>query len=268
MPTSSWDALRKNILPCSKADGAIEHQRIAAEKLTSILEQLRKKAVVGVTLKALEREAQFLLSKENLKSLNQGYKPRWAQTAYPSVICLSPNNVAVHGIPNTYTLKNGDLLKIDMGVTYNGMCADKAVTVAIGDKVKPRDYYLMTITKRCLKNAIAMIRPGLKTRDVGRAIGLIAQDAKLLPLVQYGGHAIGKEMHESPYVPNFDDVNATGVFEEGKVYCIEPILSNGSNSVYMADEWTAKVEKGNVAQFEDMVLVTHDGCEILSPLTL
>ncbi len=256
------------------------------EKLLSkLLIDLRSTwAKPGKNLLDLESYAATLLTILGAKSANRGYHPSWSKTPYPAILCLSVNDTISHGIPHSYTLKDGDLLTIDCGLSVDNSFADAALTIGIGT-ISNRDERLLRFAKKALEVGISCVKPGVKVTEPGRAIEKFARQNGFVVNKRLGGHGIGMQMHEEPVIPMHDigvqeiktivngkpkytykDWENLPVFEIGKRYCLEPHLSyKDQYGIMKGDGWTIMTKDGKKsAMFEHEIEVTADGCRVLT----
>lgn len=235
--------------------------------LARVLEILKVSAKERVMLKELDALAMELLKKENAKSAFLGYRPEGILKPYPAAICTSVNEVIVHGIPNEYKLKKGDVLKIDLGVIFEGYITDAATTVAIGnvsDSVKK----LIDVTRESLERAIQVCTPKHTLGDIGYAIETTAQQMGCFVIRGLTGHAVGFELHEDPVVPNRGKKGEGMKLVPGLVLAIEPMISLGSPFVEKAeDESFYTKDKSISAHFEHTVAILNNGAEVLTRLS-
>lgn len=214
----------------------------------------------GISTKELDKLAyDFIISHDAVPSC-LGYE------GYPATLCVSVNDTVVHGIPNNYKLKNGDIVTIDMVIGYKGYQGDAAWTYAVGD-ISEKKKYLMEHTEQALYEGIKQVKPGNRIGDISAAVESYAVKHKLGVVRELCGHGIGTDMHEEPDVPNYGKAGTGPRLKEGMVICIEPMLNLGSRYIYMMDDdWTIKTDDGKPsAHYEHTILVTKDGCEILTP---
>ena len=181
-------------------------------------------------------------------------------------ICASINEVVVHGIPSKLAiLKEGDIITIDVGAKYKGYHGDGAVTYAVGEIAQEaRD--LLNVTQFALKQGIAQVKPGATVGDISSAIGTtIKAHGYGIPL-EYTGHGIGRSLHEDPTIPNDGKAGSGPRLKEGMTFCIEPIVHQGKPfTKVLSDHWTVITkDKSLSAHFEHTVLVTNEGCSILT----
>lgn len=242
-----------------KSEREIELIKEAGKILVDTLKYLESNLHPGLKTKDIDIMCREYLKKRDAIPTELGFE------GYPSSICVSVNDTVVHGIPNDYKLKNGDIVSLDLVVGYKGYQADACRTYAIGD-ISERRKYLLKHTEKALFEGIKQVKPGNRVGDISNAIEEYAKKHNLGIVRELCGHGIGKEMHEDPDIPNFGDKNTGVRLKEGMVLCIEPMLTSGKRFVYVEDDdWTINTEDGSdAAHFENTVLVTKDGYEILT----
>lgn len=231
----------------------------AGKILVDTLKYLESNLHPGLKTKDIDIMCREYLKKRDAIPTELGFE------GYPSSICVSVNDTVVHGIPNDYKLKNGDIVSLDLVVGYKGYQADACRTYAIGD-ISERRKYLLKHTEKALFEGIKQVKPGNRVGDISNAIEEYAKKHNLGIVRELCGHGIGKEMHEDPDIPNFGEKNTGVRLKEGMVLCIEPMLTSGKRFVSVEDDdWTINTEDGSdAAHFENTVLVTKDGYEILT----
>jgi methionyl aminopeptidase len=219
----------------------------------------------GVSLLDLEKIASDYLISHKLKSAFKGFHN------YPANICLSVNDCIVHGIPDTTILKNGDLLKIDIGIVYQGMITDAAVCKIIWwYQHNKAGAELMRTTKEALDKSLELVKPGASLMEYGRRVGNFVNQKGCSIIKSLTGHGVGKGMHEDPRIPNYADPRLKGIkFRAGMVIALEPITAEISQ-----DYTTHKNKRNLITQHGDLgcqreytVLVTETGYEILAGIT-
>jgi methionyl aminopeptidase len=247
----------------SKED--LELLRVSGAILSSVLKTLRSEAREGVRLSYLDKTAGALLKSKGAKSAFLGYRPEGAAKAFPAHICTSINDEVVHGLPRDYALKTGDVLKIDLGVDYEGMITDSATTVAIGP-ISKKIENLITATEAALYDAIAVAKPGKHLGDIGYAVQKIAERYGYGYPLNLSGHGVGAAVHEEPHVPNYGDPGKGDKLVEGLVIAIEPMFIRGKSDLYIdKDGFTYRTKDGSrTCHVEHTVLITKDGPEILT----
>jgi methionyl aminopeptidase len=213
----------------------------------------------GVTTKQLNDLAADVLTKRNARSNFLNYH------GFPAVICTSPNDMIVHGIPGDYVLQEGDIISIDAGAIVEGYHGDAAYTAGVGE-VSATAKKLIEVTERSLWAGIDKLVVGGRLHEVGRAVQQVAEDAGYSVVREYVGHAIGTEMHESPQVPNYWPGSPGPTLKAGMVYAIEPMVNVGTYETYVLDdEWSVMTEDGQLsAHFEHTIAVTDDGPEVFT----
>ena len=243
----------------SKKD--IEKMKIAGRKAANVLEMLTEYVVPGVTTVELDDIAYKFITEE-LKCIpaNIGY------SGFPKTLCTSINNVICHGIPTKdKTLKNGDIVNIDVTVIDDGWHGDTSRMYLVG-KVPAHAKRLVDVTKDCLFAGINEVKPGATLGDVGFAIQNLAEKNHYSVVRDYCGHGIGKIYHEEPQVMHYGQKGEGLKLEEGMCFTIEPMINLGSHhSKVLNDGWTVVTKDGKLsAQWEHTVAVTSNGHEILT----
>ncbi len=246
----------------------ITTMREAGRIVATMLDQVAAAAVPGVRLRELDEIARTVLAENGATSPFLDYHPSWAPVPFNGVLCLSTNEVVVHGRPTGARLKEGDLLSVDAGATLDGWNGDAAITVAVGAP-RPGDAALVAATEEALAAGIAAAVPGATLLDVATAVDAVARAHGYAHLPDHGGHGIGREMHEAPFVPNYPGLGAGDVrLHAGATLAIEPMLLAGSSSYRTKrDGWSvATADKARAAHAEHTVVVTDDGPVLLTRL--
>jgi len=182
---------------------------------------------------------------------------------FPAETCISVNDEVVHGVPSPRTLRDGDLVKLDVTVMKDGYVADAAVTVSVG-VTGPEASRLLRCTRRALARGLAAARAGARLRDIGRAIDSEVRSSGCSVIRDLTGHGTGRTIHEPPAVPNHDDPGATGRLVEGLVITIEPLVSAGDGRVVeAADGWTVRTADGALAAHEEHTIIVTRGAPII-----
>jgi methionyl aminopeptidase len=243
-----------------KTPEQIEAMAAAGEIQARCLRMLRSKVRPGVTTKELDEAAERFIRSQGAVPSFKGYR------GFPGSICTSPNSMVVHGIPGPYELRRGDILSIDVGVTYEGWVADAAITVPVG-KTPPEAEPLLTATREALFVGIDQARAGNHLSDVSHAVQQRAERDGLSIIRTLVGHGIGRDMHEDPQIPNFGDPGKGPELEEGMVLAIEPMVNAGGPDVRMgSDGWAVYSQDDSLtAHFEFTVAITSNGPRILTP---
>ncbi|MDQ3724504.1 MAG: type I methionyl aminopeptidase [Actinomycetota bacterium] len=243
-----------------KTPEQVDKMAASGEILVRCLKMLASKARAGVTTEELDAAAEKFIRSQGATPAFKGYR------GFPGSICASPNSMVVHGIPDRYQLKRGDILSIDVGVIKDGWVSDAAMTVPVGP-VSPEAEKLLDVTKASLFAGVEQMRPGNHLGDVSNAIQRYVEAEGLSIIRTLVGHGIGREMHEEPQVPNFGDPGKGPLLEEGMVLAIEPMVNAGGPLVRMGDDgWAVYSEDDSLAaHFEFTVAVTPNGPRILTP---
>ncbi|WP_433244874.1 type I methionyl aminopeptidase [Actinomadura nitritigenes] len=243
-----------------------ELMREAGRVVARILAGTREAAEPGLPLAELDAVAGRILKENGATSPFLHYKPSWAPVPYPANICVSVNDVVVHGIPDGRVLEDGDLVSVDCGATLDGYCGDAAVSffVGAGDEAGRR---LLDVTETALRRAIAAAVPGNRMGDIANAVERTARKAGFGITRGCGGHGIGTEMHEDPAVPNVGKAGKGMPLREGLTIAIEPMFHEGGSddSRLLADGWSiATADGGRAAHFEHTIAITPDGPLVLT----
>lgn len=244
----------------------------AWEIASEVLLKIKQYAIVGMPLTELDNLAEHIILSHNAIPYNKGYKndlgaDTKAKEPFPSTLVCCVNSVIAHGHATEYKIRDGDTIVFDVGVKKDGLCGDCAFTLEFGN-VENKNRRLVRYAKQTLQEAIKHIKAGVSVAEIGRVIEHYAALRGYIANQGFGGHGIGEEMHEDPYIPNYWMKEFENIyFEEGKMYCIEPILT-------FKDKWGIKAEGNDwawvtsdgrrSAMFEHQILVTKTGCEILT----
>jgi len=241
-----------------KTPGEIELMDQANRIVHRVLDAVGERMVPGVKTRELDRLAERIIR-------DAGGVPAFLHyRGYPATLCISVNDVVVHGIPGEVPLKDGDIVGIDCGVFYKGYCGDAARTFAVGE-VSAEAKRLLRVTEEALRLAVAQVRPGGRVQDIGWAVQRHAESHGYSVVRDFTGHGVGTSMHEDPQVPNFGFPGKGPRLKPGMVLAIEPMINAGGSGVKMdADGWTARTEDGSLsAHFEFSVAVTPAGAKVL-----
>ncbi|MBI1337146.1 MAG: type I methionyl aminopeptidase [Phycisphaera sp.] len=248
-----------------KSKEQIEKMRLAGRVVHQVLDHCGKMLRPGVTTKEIDDEALRVMTHAGAKGLFKGYP---GKVPFPSNLCISVNEVVVHGIADDRVVKDGDIVGIDCGVELDGWCGDSARTFLVGN-VKPEVRRLCEVTKLVLEVAIENIRPGRKWSQVARLMQSYAESHALGVVRDFVGHGIGSKMHEDPKVPNFDSAELRRndiLLREGLVLAIEPMCNLGVKEVVTLDDgWTVvTADRLPSAHYEHTVAVTDTGADVLT----
>lgn len=227
--------------------------------VSEVLKELAGKAKEGVTPLEIDSICKNLIEKRNAIPACLNYY------GFPNSICISVNEIAIHGIPNNTPFKKGDLVKLDLVVNKNGYLADSAITIGIGE-LSEKAKQLKEITEKALYSSIYEVKPNLSTIDLVRPIKHITSKYGYGIIKEYCGHGIGSNMHEEPYIVHDPNYAVDFILKSGMVICIEPMITEGSPKVkVLNDGWSVStLDGGLAAHFEHTVLVTDNGYEVLT----
>lgn len=237
-----------------------EKIRAAGYIVGDILAELREAVRPGITTAELDRLSAEALKRYGAKSSTLGYR------GYPASLCTSVNEEVVHGIPGNRELKEGDLISLDFAANYKGWHADSAITVPVG-KVAEEAKRLLKVTEEALYKGIAVARAGKRLQDIGRVVQQHVEAAGFSVVRYYGGHGVGRSMHEDPQVLNYIEPHApNNVLKPGMVIAIEPMVIVGKpDTQVLGDDWTViAVDYTLAAHFEHTVAITEGEADILT----
>ncbi len=248
-----------------RTPGELEAMRAAGAVVADVLAAVRAAAAPGVRLTELDEVARGVLAGAGAGSPFLGYAPHATTPPFPGVVCLSVNDVALHGIPTIHELEDGDLLSVDAGATLDGWVGDSAITFPVGT-TRPEDLALVATAERALAAGIAAAAVGNRVGDVSAAIGAVGRAGGCGINTDQGGHGVGRTMHEAPHVPNEGRPGRGLPLRAGLVIAIEPwFLAGGSDYRVDADGWTLRSADGSrAAHVEHTVAVTDAGPRILT----
>ncbi len=248
-----------------KTENEIARLREGGPILARILREVARAAVAGVTTDQLDDLAYALITDAGCTPAFLNYQPDGADRPYPASLITSVNSEVVHGIPGTYMLKEGDIIALDLGLNYQGVFLDHAISVGIG-AISAKDKELLSVTEASLYEGINAIVPGATVGDIGYAIEQYVKPYKLGIVRDLSGHGVGRAIHEDPFIPNYGKKGKGDKLVPGMVIAIEPMLTRGSEQlVLMNDGYTLKTsDNSRSAHFEHTVLITETGFEILT----
>src|ERR1017187_7902062 len=237
----------------------IGKMRRAGRVVAEMLEVTSAGVRPGTTTAQLDKLAREVLERRSARSNFLGYH------GFPAVICTSPNNVIVHGIPGPQVIEEGDILSIDCGAIIEGYHGDAAYTTAIGE-VSAEAQRLIEVTEASLYAGIDQMTVGNRLHEIGRAAQRVAEAAGFSVVREYVGHAIGTAMHEQPQVPNYWPGTPGPTMKAGMVFAIEPMVNVGSYETYVLDDgWGVMTQGGSLsAHFEHTIAITDNGPEVFT----
>ncbi len=245
-----------------KSEAEIGRIAAAGAILAGCLDMLTVAVAPGVTTLELDRLAEEFIRGHGGTPTFLGYR------GFPGSICASPNDMVVHGIPGSYTIADGDVLSLDVGVTLDGFVADSALTVPVGT-VSAEALRLIDVTRRSLEAGIGACRVGNRLGDISHAVQLVVEADGFGVVRSLVGHGVGREMHEEPQIPNYGPAGKGPRLEAGMVFAIEPMVNVGSHEVYVGgDRWSIYSADASLsAHFEHTVALTAAGPRVLTRRT-
>lgn len=243
-----------------KSPAEIERIARAGELVAATIAHVGERIEPGITTGELDRIADAFIGEHGGASASMGYK------GYPASICISPNDMVVHGIPGGYVVAAGDLITIDVGAAVGDAIADSAYTFGVGE-IEPDSQRLLDVCQDALAAGIREARPGNRIGDISHAVQELVEGAGLSVVRSLVGHGVGRYYHEDPHVPNFGQPGRGPRLSEGMTIAIEPMITMGGPDVYLhADGWSISTEDGSLAaHFEHTVAITAEGPRILTP---
>lgn len=241
-----------------------ESGRLVAQCFALLEENIKP----GVSLSELDHLVEQYIASYGAKPLYKGYEGSAGDhPPFPGVICASVNHEICHGLPNDRVLKEGDIVGIDIGLRYKEYCGDACVTFPVG-RVSPKAQRLLDIGKECLRVGVEAAQNGAHLHDIGYAINGYADTQGVSVVHEWGGHGIGRDLHESPSVSHIRQSTRGPRLQPGMVFTIEPMINYGTHEWYLLpDGWTVITADGELSvQFEHTVVITPNGPEILTTL--
>jgi methionyl aminopeptidase len=242
-----------------KSKQEIEGMARAGELVHETLQLVAEQLEPGVTMLELDRIADEHIASKGGIPTSKGYK------GFPAALCISPNSMVVHGIPNDYQAREGDLISVDLGVTLDGLVADSAVTLPVGE-ISAVAQRLLAVCQDALAAGIDQARSGNRLSDISHAVQVVVEEAGFSVVRSLVGHGVGRSYHEDPQIPNWGPPGRGPVLQEGMTLAIEPMITAGRPEVYVHDDdWSiSSVDESLAAHFEHTVAVTAEGPRILT----
>jgi methionyl aminopeptidase len=242
-----------------KSTQEIEGMALAGQLVAETLALCAEMLEPGVTMLELDRIAEEHIRSKGGVPTSKGYK------GYPAALCISPNSMVVHGIPTDYRAQEGDLISVDLGVTLNGLVADSAITVGVGE-IDAEAQRLLDVCQEALAAGIDHAQVGNKLSDISHAVQLVVEEAGFSVVRSLVGHGVGRSYHEDPQIPNYGPPGRGPALQEGMTLAIEPMITAGAPDVYVhEDDWSiSSVDESLAAHFEHTVAVTQEGPRILT----
>jgi methionyl aminopeptidase len=251
-----------------KKPSEIESLRIGGQHLAQAIFATSKHIKPGISTKELDIIFESEVRKLGDDPAFLGYRPEGVHTPFPASLCTSINDVIVHGIPDeSCILKQGDIITLDGGLIHDGLYTDHAVSFPVGE-ISNEAKKLLEITKNALDIGIKTIRAGAYVGDIGHTIEQYVKPYKYGIVRELAGHGVGYTVHEDPYIPNYGKQGIGEILKSGMVLAIEPMLNLGTRFVsFSRDGYTVTTKDHNLsAHFEHTVVVTDNGCEILTKI--
>ncbi|MBG0568500.1 type I methionyl aminopeptidase [Actinoplanes aureus] len=248
-----------------KSPGEIERMAVTGQFVGGLLGELSGVAAVGVNLMDLEHHARRRIKERGAESCYWDYAPSFGNGPFRHVLCLSVNDAVLHGLPHDYVLRDGDLLSIDMAVGIDGWVADSAVSVVVGT-ADPADLKLIEATEVALEAGIEAGRPGNRLGDISAAIGAVARRYGYKVNGEFGGHGLGRTMHEAPHIYNDGRPGRGMKLEPGLTIAIEPWFCATTDKIkFDNDGWTIRSADGSrTAHSEHTIAITETGPRVLT----
>jgi methionyl aminopeptidase len=242
-----------------KSPQEIERMARAGEVVADVLALLGERARPGVSTEELDALADDFIRSRGGTPTFKGYR------GYPASICTSPNDMVVHGIPGLFTLSEGDILSVDVGVTLDGFVADSAYTFPVGE-ISGDGERLLEGCKAALAAGIEQCRAGNRLSDISHAIQVVTEEHGFSVVRSLVGHGVGRSMHEEPQIPNFGEPGRGPLLSTGMTFAIEPMINAGGPDVVIHDdEWSISTADSSLsAHFEHTVAITESAPRILT----
>ena len=251
-----------------KSKNAIAKMRVSGRMVAECFALLEENFKPGVSLKVLDQLVESYIEKQGAKPLYKGYQGSGqAHPPFPGVICASVNNEICHGLPDDRILKEGDIIGIDIGLRYKGFCGDACYTFAVGNVTDETDR-LLEVGKQALQIGIDAVKPGGHLNDIGHAIHNYADTQGVSVVREWGGHGIGRNLHEPLSVSHVRQDSKGIRLRPGLTFTIEPMINAGTERwILLNDGWTVVTADNRLSvQFEHTIAVTRNGPEILTAL--
>ena len=243
-----------------KSEQEIEYMKVAGKIAYDLLMSLKDIIKPGITTKEIDKYAYDFITSHDATPAFLNYE------GFPATACISINDMVVHGIPDDTIIKDGDIVKVDVGSIYKGYYSDSAYTYIVGKTSKKIKKFVHD-TEKALYDGISVIKEGVKLNQVCSKIGRVARENHYGVFTCLTGHGVGRELHEDPYIPNYSNHESEGIIlKAGMVLAIEPMFSLGTKEVWLLpDNWGIVTQDGSIAaHFEHTILVTKEGYEILT----
>jgi methionyl aminopeptidase len=242
-----------------KSKAEIEGMARAGALLAETLQLCAEALEPGVSMLELDRIADEHIAAKGAQPTSKGYK------GFPNALCISPNSMIVHGIPSAYRAKEGDLISLDLGVTLDGLVADSAITVPVGE-IPAEAQRLLDVCQEALAAGIDAAQEGNRLSDISHAVQTVVEGAGFSVVRSLVGHGVGRSYHEDPQIPNYGPPGRGPLLQTGMTLAIEPMITMGRPEVYVHDDdWSiSSVDESLAAHFEHTVAIGADGPRILT----
>jgi methionyl aminopeptidase len=243
-----------------KSPREIELMKAAGQVVAGVFKEIKPLMRAGVCTKAIADKAESYIKSKGAYPTFKNYN------GFPGSVCISVNDVIIHGIPSKKTiLKEGDIVSVDVGATLNGYVGDACRTFAVGEISKEAEMLIET-TKQSFFEALKVVKPGARIGDISAKVQHFVESAGYSILKDFTGHGIGKSLHEDPNVPNYGKEGTGALIKEGMCICIEPMVALGSDKYeVLNDGWTVRMLDRKIsAHYENSIAITKDGIIILT----
>lgn len=247
---------------------AISKMRDAGRMVAECFQLLEENIKPGANIYELDQKVEKYIADNGAEPLYKGYQGSGANhPPFPGVICASVNHEICHGLPNERILNEGDIIGVDIGLKLNGYCGDACYTFPVGE-IAPATQRLLDVTKECLRLGIEAAQPGNYLNDIGKAIQDYADTQGVTVVHEWGGHGIGRSLHESPSVSHIRQPDRGIKLRPGMTFTIEPMINAGTHQwILLKDGWTVITADGKLsAQYEHTLAITKNGPEIMTTL--
>jgi methionyl aminopeptidase len=243
-----------------KSPQEIEKMARAGELVAETIALVGEHIQPGMSMIELDELAEEHIRVNGGEPTSKGYK------GYPAALCISPNDMIVHGIPTDYRASEGDIISIDLGVTLDGLVADSAYTFAVGE-ISSQAQRLLDVCQAALSAGIEQARAGHRLSDISHAVQTVVEEAEFSVVRALVGHGVGRSYHEDPQIPNYGTPGRGVRLQPGMTLAIEPMITAGGVDIVVDDDqWSVFTADGSLsAHFEHTVAVTENGPKILTP---
>jgi methionyl aminopeptidase len=247
-----------------KSSEEIEIMVEGGKRLAAVLRKLTASVRAGMTTADIDKMAYDFITSAGDKPSFLNYRPAGAAKAYPATLCASINDVVVHGLPSDYVVKDGDLVKLDLGLIHKGFHLDAARTIGVGN-ITPEAKRLVAVTRKALDAGVKEAKPGNTLGDVGFAIESVVRKAGYSVADGLTGHGVGRSLHEDPAVFNFGRRGQGEEIHEGMVIAIEPMVNIGASAIKQLKDDSYATRDGSLsAHFENTIAITKKGPRVLT----